>query len=204
MSAVSSSFRAFCSVQSEERAISLQLKSAVSNQGSHAIKVQVGNSVRPMHIFGHTFDHDYYFELPGEGGGIPNQLLGVLLPTIVCSGLSRMRTELSQLLVIPSLAPHPVHANRQPPRHGDLGDLSSSPHRQMEILAAPFRDTAYRDVGRFHQQETQQRVALFRDVSQPSPLPAGLLQRHQPQVARDLLATLKPIRSSDDPHVRDR
>src|ERR1039457_3900512 len=28
---------------------------------------QVRNSVRPMHLFGHTFDHDYYFELPREG-----------------------------------------------------------------------------------------------------------------------------------------
>src|SRR6266566_4151257 len=28
---------------------------------------QIRNSVRPMHLFGHTFDHDYYFELPGEG-----------------------------------------------------------------------------------------------------------------------------------------
>src|SRR5208282_2376416 len=26
-----------------------------------------GNSVRPIHLFGHTFDHDYYFELPREG-----------------------------------------------------------------------------------------------------------------------------------------
>ena len=26
-----------------------------------------GNSVRPMHLFGHNFDHDYYFELPREG-----------------------------------------------------------------------------------------------------------------------------------------
>jgi hypothetical protein len=29
--------------------------------------VQVRNSVRPMHLFGHTRDHDYYFELPREG-----------------------------------------------------------------------------------------------------------------------------------------
>src|ERR1700732_4964846 len=28
---------------------------------------QVRNSVRPMHLFGHTFDHNYYFELPSEG-----------------------------------------------------------------------------------------------------------------------------------------
>jgi hypothetical protein len=28
---------------------------------------QVRNSVRPMHLFGHNRDHDYYFELPREG-----------------------------------------------------------------------------------------------------------------------------------------
>jgi hypothetical protein len=27
---------------------------------------QVSNSVRPMHLFGHNRDHDYYFELPCE------------------------------------------------------------------------------------------------------------------------------------------
>ena len=35
--------------------------------GSLVIVFQVRNSVRPMHLFGHTFDHDYYFELPREG-----------------------------------------------------------------------------------------------------------------------------------------
>src|ERR1039457_5564805 len=34
-----------------------------SNQGSLAISIQVRNSVRPMHLFGHNVDHDYYFEL---------------------------------------------------------------------------------------------------------------------------------------------
>jgi hypothetical protein len=38
---------------------------------------------------------------------MPNQLLGVPLHTIAMSGLSRVRTELCKLLVIPSLAPHP-------------------------------------------------------------------------------------------------
>ena len=28
-----------------------------------------------MHLFGHTLDHDYYFELPLKGSGIPNQFL---------------------------------------------------------------------------------------------------------------------------------
>src|ERR1700675_2581115 len=34
---------------------------------SLVIVFQVRHSVRPMHLFGHTFDHDYYFELPREG-----------------------------------------------------------------------------------------------------------------------------------------
>src|ERR1700687_5107057 len=38
-----------------------------ANQGSPRNRFQVRNSVRPMHLFGHTLDHDYYFELPPEG-----------------------------------------------------------------------------------------------------------------------------------------
>src|SRR6476469_5931202 len=52
------------------------------------------------------------------------------------SGLSRVRTELFQLLVIPSLAHHPVQAYRQFARHGHLGDLPSPPHGQVDILNA--------------------------------------------------------------------
>src|ERR1039458_3605579 len=43
--------------------------------------------------------------------GIPSQLLGVRLHTIAMFGLSRVRTEVFQLLVIPSHAPHPKHLN---------------------------------------------------------------------------------------------
>src|ERR1700722_9320317 len=38
-----------------------------TNQGSLVICFRSGQSVRPMHLFGQTFDHDYYFELPREG-----------------------------------------------------------------------------------------------------------------------------------------
>src|ERR1700682_4354701 len=93
---------------------------------------------------------------PVKGSGIPNQFLGVLLHTLAMSGLSRVRTELLQLLVIPSLAPHPVHANRQSTGHRTFGDLSPPPHRQVEILVAPFLVAAHGDLRRFHQQETQQ------------------------------------------------
>ena len=61
---------------------------------------------------------------------MPYQLLGVLLHTMAMSGLSRVRTELFQLLVIPSLAPHPVQTNRESTGHGDLGNLPSPPQGQ--------------------------------------------------------------------------
>ena len=52
---------------SEERAISLSLKVLPYQPRLARNPFQVRNSVRPMHLFGHTFDHDYYFELPREG-----------------------------------------------------------------------------------------------------------------------------------------
>ena len=151
-----------------------------------------------MHLFGLNRDHDYYFELPREGERDTQSITRCLLHTIAISGLSRVRTELLHLLVVPLLAPHPVHSNGQAPGHGYFGDLAAPPHGQVKILTAPFRVAAHRDLGRLHQQEAQQRVTLFRDVPQPSPLPARLFQRHQPQIARDLLAALKAIRSADD------
>ena len=48
----------------------------------------------------------------------------VLLHTMAISGLSRVRTELDPLLIIPSLAHHPVQTNCQPTRHGDEPFLS--------------------------------------------------------------------------------
>ena len=56
---------------------------------------QVRISVRPMYLFGHNFDHDYYFELLVEEEGLLNQSLGVLLHTMACFELARVRTELS-------------------------------------------------------------------------------------------------------------
>jgi hypothetical protein len=37
-------------------------------QGSLAIRCRSGNSVRPSHLFGRNFDHDYFFKLPHEEG----------------------------------------------------------------------------------------------------------------------------------------
>jgi hypothetical protein len=64
---------------------------------------------------------------PVKGSGIPNQCLDVLLHTIAISGLSRVRTELAQLLVIPFFPHHPIEANCQFSCHRHLGDFAASP-----------------------------------------------------------------------------
>jgi len=56
-------------------------------------------------------------------------------------------------------------ANRQSPCHRDLGNLPSSPQHEVKIPVAPFLIAAHRNLRRLHQQQTEQRVALFRDVS---------------------------------------
>jgi hypothetical protein len=88
------------------------------------------------------------------------------------SGLSHVRAELLPLLVVPSLAPHPVLAHDQLTSHGRFGGLSSSPNHQVHILAGPVWQCAHRDLRRFHQQETHDRTPLFGDASQPSPFEA--------------------------------
>ena len=45
---------------------------------------------------------------PAKGSGMPNRYVGDLLHSLAISELSRMPTELFQLLIVPSLAPHPV------------------------------------------------------------------------------------------------
>lgn len=47
-----------------------------------------------MHLFGHKLDHDYYFELLGEEERAATQQLDVLLHTVACSELARVRIEL--------------------------------------------------------------------------------------------------------------
>src|SRR5271169_4541954 len=114
---------------------------------------------------------------PAKGSGMPNHYAGDLLRTMAMYGLSRVRTELFKLTVLHTLTPHPVQMNRQLSGHRDLRDLPSSVQGQVEELAAPLRLTAHRDLGRLHQQEAKQRVALFADVSQAAPVTAGLFRR---------------------------
>ena len=58
----------------EERHFALIDGVAFPTVGSLVIVFQVRNSVRPMHLFGHTRDHDYYFKLPCEGERDPQSI----------------------------------------------------------------------------------------------------------------------------------
>jgi hypothetical protein len=72
-----------------------------------------------------------------------------------------------------------------------FGNLSPTSHGQVEKLLTPLRLAAHGDLGSFHQQEAQQRVALLADVAQSSSIAAGLFRWHQPYVAGDLLGTFE-------------
>jgi hypothetical protein len=125
MSALSISIGAHFSLHSMRSAISLSLKMCRSNQGSLAIRVQVWTQSDPCISSIHTAIMITNSNSPARRSGMPYQLLGVLLHTMAMSGLSRVRTELFQLLIIPSLAPHPVQTNCQSTCQGDLGNLPS-------------------------------------------------------------------------------
>src|SRR5437660_6611978 len=76
----------------EERHFALVDGFAFSNPGSLVIS-QVGNSVRPMHLFGRqrpimiTTSNS-----PGLGSGMPNHYVGDLRHTLAISGLSHVST----------------------------------------------------------------------------------------------------------------
>jgi hypothetical protein len=93
--------------------------------------------------------------------GRHDQLLDVLLHTMAISGLSRVRTDLVHLLVVPSLAHHPEQTNGESPCHRDLGDLPPSPHRQVKALTAPFGEAACCDLRRSPRQRATQITRTF-------------------------------------------
>src|ERR1700722_5626288 len=196
MSAGSSTKCAHDCMHSLKSAISLSWVVCASNLGSLLI-VRVRNSVRPIHLFDHNCDHDSYFELPSKGSGMPNHYAGDLLHTMAISGLSRVRTELDELTVVHSLAPHPVQMHCEFARHGYLGNLPPAPHGRVERSTAPLRVAAYRDLRRFYQQKTKQRVALFADVPQSAAIATGLFRRNQPHIAGNLFSAAKPFCSSN-------
>src|ERR1700752_686880 len=87
--------------------------------------------------------------------GMPNHVHGVLVHAMSGYELSRVRTELHPLCVVPIIPPHPIQPNRESSRHGHLGDVSLPTHRQVHIPSSPVRITAHRGLCCFCQQETQ-------------------------------------------------
>src|SRR6266850_7153684 len=132
---------------------------------------------------------------------MPNQVHGVLLPTMSDTELSRVRTELERPRILTAIPPHPVQANRQPAPHRYLGNAPVPTHRQVHVPTSPLRIASCCRLGGLHQQEAQQGVALFADVPQPLLASTGVLTRNHPHVRADLLAAVEPLRSSDDQHI---
>jgi hypothetical protein len=86
--------------------------------------------------------------------------------TVTGTELPRVRTELQRRRIFTSIPPHPVQPNRQPALHRSLGDAPVPMHRQVEVATPPVRVAPCRRLGRLHQQESQQRIALLADVPQ--------------------------------------
>ena len=105
-------FRAHDSVHSKKSAISLSLKSANPTKARSQSVFRSGTQSDPCISSVTTSIMITTSNSSMKRSGTPNQLLDVRLHTIAISGLSRVRTELSNLLVVPSLAPHPEQLNR--------------------------------------------------------------------------------------------
>jgi hypothetical protein len=119
---------------------------------------------------------------------MPHQVHGVLLRTMSGTELSRVRTELYRLGILTTIPPHPVQADRQPASHRYLGNVLVPTHRQVYVATSPVGMDTRRCLGRLHQQEAQQRVALLADVPQLLLAGTGVLARNHPHVVANLLA----------------
>ncbi len=86
---------------------------------------------------------------------MPNQVDGALLHAMSGYELSRVRTELDHLRIVPTIAPHPVQPNGKFPGHGHFGNSFFSAHHQVQIATPPVRVTPCGCLRCFHQQKTQ-------------------------------------------------
>src|SRR5271166_453112 len=64
-----------------------------------------------------------------RGSGMPNHLDGALVHAMSGSELSRVRTELDPLRILPTVAPHPVQPHCEPSGHGHFGNVPLPTHR---------------------------------------------------------------------------
>jgi len=150
MSAVSSNFRAHLRMHSWKSAISLSYWVCAFQPWARLYRLGRELSPTQPSLRSQTAIMITCSDSSGLGSGMPNHYVGDLLLTIGMSVLSRVRTELVQLAIVPALAPHPVQMHRQLAGHRYLRDLPSSPHGKMEEAAAPVGLAAYRNLRRLH------------------------------------------------------
>src|SRR5207245_7369854 len=84
------------------------------------------------------------------------------------SELSRVRTELDQLRIIPTVSPHPVQPNTELSGHRHLGNAFLSTQCQVYIPTPPVRIRTHRCLRCFSQQAAHQCVPFPADFSAPS------------------------------------
>jgi hypothetical protein len=64
---------------------------------------------------------------------MPNQVDGVLMRAMSGYELSRVRTELYRLPILPTVPPHPVQPHGDSSCQGYLGDVFFSAHRRLSF-----------------------------------------------------------------------
>jgi hypothetical protein len=111
MSAVSSAFRAHSDVHSKTSAISLSWVVCHVQPKARSQSLRSRTQSDPTISSITTAIMITISNSPAKGSGMPNHFSGDLLHTLAISELSRVRTELFQLFVVPSLAPHPIKSN---------------------------------------------------------------------------------------------
>src|SRR5271155_5160097 len=188
----------------EERHFALLDGVAFSNRRLARNRFQVRNSVRPMHLFGRNFDHDYYFELPCEGERDTQSITR-------CSTTHHrdFRAVLRANRTF-STARNPIPAasssTDEPPACGP-----SRPWRFSVLAASSSEDTCCATPARCAPSpapllptRNASSNCLACDVPQSSPIPTGIFQWHQPQIARHLLAASKAFGLANDQHEGQR
>src|SRR5450432_1351247 len=117
-----------------------------------------------MHLFGHTLDHDYYFELPREGERDTQSI-------------ARCSTAHHRLFRVVPRANRTCSTARNPipcvtsSTSERLVSVPSRPWRSFVPAAAPGENTCSAIPGHC--------------APSLAPLPTRVLQRYQPQIARD-------------------
>ena len=129
-----------------------------------------------MHLFDPYRDHDYYFELPREE---ERDALSITRCSTAHHGDVRAFPRANRTFkTARNSIPGATSSTDEPPVYGPWRPWRSSAPAASpgEILTAPFRDAAHRDLGCFHQQETQYRTPRLGDMSEPSPIATGVAE----------------------------